>query len=701
MKLQEIKQTQETEGGIVIAKDYGINGAKSFLLTESYESFLDILKKNKNNHYYEVFEKGSPWNFVMDLDIMSGDEFFATPDILIRDLVEIFFTNIDEYAGKKCEEEAVIVLESPATEVKKSYHIIFRLKNIYFENHSSVKHFSKIFGDYIDQAIYSSNRCFRTIYSSKKTNTGKCLILNNKLSDIPEEYDYELNSFGSYCIINDDSYLIKSKELIKPKQMKNIPIYEFDLKEILFGLNADRYTKRNLWLNIGYLVKGYSEDAFVHFYEFSKQWPDCKKNDVLIAWNSIKPEKNSHESINELINIYNSDNPDNHYKTPEQEEEYNIEYSASLLDTPKECVDYLNKFIVRYDNPKSYGFRRFTNEPFQLLQNITVDVGVSQMKLWNNSFNKNKKRGLNFRIEGDLPDYHNLYIRPSMKVGPTPEPLLYYLKNIISNKDEELYNWIIQYIHTIIKKGKTDHAIVLMGKKGAGKSSFVEIISMLIGEDYFFPVSDINKLNDPFNAEQETTILYGVEELATNAGEFHKVQEKLKTDITEKFKRIRKMNTNPYKIECYNNYILSTNGLFPVPITDDNRRFVVVEVSNEKIGKGQYFIDLKDWVNKNKEYIRYYFYHMEFTSTLEATRPTTEKEIELREFNKTPECRFLEEEEPTFPTPFRELYLSYCEFCKETGEKSQKAKFFSHHLKLNGYETFKKGKKNVVWVRVV
>ena len=160
------------------------------------------------------------------------------------------------------------------------------------------------------------------------------------------------------------------------------------------------------------------------------------------------------------------------------------------------------------------------------------------------------------------------------------------------------------------------------------------------------------------------------------------------------------MQTNPYKIECYNNYILCTNGLFPVPITEDNRRYVVIEVSDSKIGQADYFIDLKEWVETNSKYIRHYFYNMEYTQPLSKSRPTTKKELELREFNKSPEKRFLEDEVIPMPILFKDFYSIYTKYCNDNGEKAQKAKFLSHFLNANGYKTYKQGKQNKTHVGI-
>ena len=94
---------------------------------------------------------------------------------------------------------------------------------------------------------------------------------------------------------------------------------------------------------------------------------------------------------------------------------------------------------------------------------------------------------------------------------------------------KKVYNFLLKYLTKIIKEGRTHLCIVLMGLKGVGKSFFIKLVKELIGgSNYFTPIIDINRLTSNFNRCLENKILIGIEEIVSNAGEFHKVQEIIK-----------------------------------------------------------------------------------------------------------------------------------------------------------------------------
>src|SRR5690349_10304717 len=107
-----------------------------------------------------------------------------------------------------------------------------------------------------------------------------------------------------------------------------------------------------------------------------------------------------------------------------------------------------------------------------------------------------------------------------------------------------------------------------MGDMGSGKSSFTETLSFIIGDAYYMPYDDIERVTARFNGSMQKAILTSVEEVINNAGEFFKVQNTLKTIITEKKRFIELKGLEGYTIESNNNLVLITNGYNPYYITE-------------------------------------------------------------------------------------------------------------------------------------
>lgn len=335
MRLKEAVDT--SSGKIIVAKDLDIKGTKDFVLVDDYQKFKKLLVRKQFNSYYEVFLKDKPWNFVIDLDLKKDHPLFEKPDVLVRDLIDIFWVNINGYAGFECQEEAVIVLESPQTSIKKSYHIIFRMKNVYFKNHLVCKDFSKCFNGEVDEAIYSANRSFRTIHSSKLVKPGNSFFINKELSNFPDDYDYTLNSFGSYIIQNQETKFIERRKLKKLKPTPDSledPILN-DIHNIVLGLSPKRYTDRNLWLNVGFILKGLGDNLNI-FKTFSRQWNNYNEKECEYTYNSLDIQNDYKLNFQKLVYLYNIDNPHKPYKNI-------IDYSnLEALDSD------VSQFIYRY-----------------------------------------------------------------------------------------------------------------------------------------------------------------------------------------------------------------------------------------------------------------------------------------------------------------------------------------------------------------
>jgi len=279
------------------------------------------------------------------------------------------------------------------------------------------------------------------------------------------------------------------------------------------------------------------------------------------------------------------------------------------------------------------------------------------------------------------------------------------LKRVISNNDELVYRCLIHYIAKMIRVGKTKLGLVLMGMKGTGKSTFAILMGWLVSMDYYFLEQDISNLKKEFNGHMENNIVLHIEEVPNEAGEFHKVQEILKTITTEEKQRIRKMRTNPYMGNQVANPIIITNNMNPVKITDDNRRFLILLVAICEINNSKYFKALMKETKENLEFIRHYFYNFEYIDDLNSIRLVTEAEKDLCNLNTSKEIKFMKEamvlqgNKNDGSRMLDNVYFEYKRFCDNFGgsKKTVNIEYFSKMLKQRGYETLRikvKGKKN-------
>lgn len=377
-----------------------------------------------------------------------------------------------------------------------------------------------------------------------------------------------------------------------------------------------------------------------------------------------------------------------------------------------EFTEYLNKFCCIVNSPQSYGFRDKTTDFYEIktLNQFIDKVGHIWVNAWKNSDDKLKYDKFVFIVDENdktlKQNVYNIYERPKCKKPEvndlkTISPLVYdYLFRIISNNCPKMFNCIINYLSKIVNVGSSHMCLVLLGRMGVGKSSICELLANLVGKDekqYYNKFEDINQLMNKFNADMMTSIITAIEELPTNAGSYHEVHSKLKTLITEKITIYEKKGIDRFKGKSNNNFVLMTNGINPVPITEDNRRFIVCQVNEVERNNSCYFVRMKKQINEKIEELRYFFKDYPYIDDINSIRPITETEKDLIALNQDITTRYIDEMDYIFEEEFKEgkvqydcVYQNYVEYCRTEGKKHLAKSYFSIYLKRTGYYDVKR-----------
>ena len=506
---------------------------------------------------------------------------------------------------------------------------------------------------------------------------------------------------------------------IKKQRTKDKKLYNFDgsffshylqniennaLRVMCKYLNNKGYIVGSLMFD-GCLVER-NDDISTEFENIEKQIKDEINFNVKIVQKSTKtnwkPVLNPPEKIemNELIEIgtdkFSIETFNDLSNVREKNEDGIMEINQEKMDV---FMKYTNKFICLFEEPHSYGWRDNFNKTFNMRPNSQIldrtnPIGLS---LWKNSDAKLQFEKLVFIVDEKhyelKNNVYNKYIRPKMKKCDLDIikqcPVFFdFLQRVISNNDDKIYTSLINYIAKMLQVGKTKQLLVLQGLMGTGKSTFCEIISLIISENYCQTLNDIHQLEAKFNSLAQTTILTIIEEVVSNGGDFHKINSKLKSLTTEQRILIEKKGLDSFMDYSNNNQIINSNGQNPINITTDNRRNMIIYVLNHERKNYEYFGRLRKEVIENIEFIRYYFYKFEFIDDLNSIRPTTEAEIAIRNLNKTSLESFVEEDlvlkgiKTSASRRANVVYEKYKDYCRVNNYKPTPQKYFRGELEM-------------------
>lgn len=179
----------------------------------------------------------------------------------------------------------------------------------------------------------------------------------------------------------------------------------------------------------------------------------------------------------------------------------------------------------------------------------------------------------------------------SFAVKPRPGNCQLYLdfvRDVICSKNQEHYNHLIKWMAYAIQHPDEPghHAIALRGNKGTGKNFFVQKFGYLYGS-HFSVLVHPERVVGRFNIHLRNCSLLFINE-ALFAGN-HTHENMLKSLITDDYLDLEAKFLNAEQAPNYLHVILASNSDWFIPASFDERRFFVLDVSDEHRGEENYF----------------------------------------------------------------------------------------------------------------
>jgi hypothetical protein len=276
------------------------------------------------------------------------------------------------------------------------------------------------------------------------------------------------------------------------------------------------------------------------------------------------------------------------------------------------------------------------------------------------------------------------------------EKFKYHVEHVISNGREDVARYLHAWFASILKNPtfKTGVAIIIKGMQGTGKNTLTDTWGALLG-DYAMPnVSNIDNLTGRFNACIVNKKLITINELKSAENHAIGTADALKTLITEYYMNLEKKCIDvKANVKQVANFIINTNNLKPLTITEDDRRMCVVSPSTEHANDNEYFMPLRESMLKNpkandsayrEDFLQAlfsYYWNEDFSDVDLRQIPQTDARKELidmsRPFTHYFMARYVEKFENKCGVPKEEAYKLYKNYYDDYGygERLNMAKF--------------------------
>ena len=407
----------------------------------------------------------------------------------------------------------------------------------------------------------------------------------------------------------------KSKKIIHAFMEQTPDKYKFDEVEnyLIKPDEAENETPAT-W---GSLVKMAEEDNNKKYEKLFKKAGKIKKSDIFnierLRALRLEPRRYYWSDYNKFNNTKFSD--------PTEILKYLIDSSFKIMNNGKPYYMTMNKtfkeFTKHGDIVFNYSFQTMSQIPFSSLKKCCMfKLHDEEFDLYNFASTFFQKfhfsnvqmlpycglidpfKTINNENERILNCFDGFRMEKYTETKPGAyEKMLYHIKNVVCGDDNELYNYVIGWIASILQKPEIKHetCLLLQGVEGCGKNKFVEIVKRLLGENLTFDTHNIDDIVGGFNAQLSGKLLVIGDELIAFAG--YKKSDFIKGMLTSPNISITKKGVDTISETSFQRYIFTTNNEETLRMTSNERRICVIAVLDTKKGDYVYFKGLTDEMN--------------------------------------------------------------------------------------------------------
>jgi putative DNA primase/helicase len=268
----------------------------------------------------------------------------------------------------------------------------------------------------------------------------------------------------------------------------------------------------------------------------------------------------------------------------------------------------------------------------------------------------------------------------------------------LCNHDEKIYEFVKMFIaHMFQRPGeKPGTCPIFVSSEGAGKGSFVAVLTEIIGRKRVIETANAKLLVGDFNSSLTGKYLVCLNELCKSQIEGN--GGKLREFITDKEIQINKKGIDAVEMASYHRILGETNKKNPIKTSQGDRRFRLVPCSDEHCNDKEYFKLFYDTLLNDNAAASIFQYYMNIEGAdkfREMDVPMTDHQQELQDLNASPVQIWLEQFADVCHTPIwsnKDLLNNFISWRDENGFKYElNAQALGCEIMTMGVPGIKKG----------
>ncbi len=255
----------------------------------------------------------------------------------------------------------------------------------------------------------------------------------------------------------------------------------------------------------------------------------------------------------------------------------NQEYDPNL-NRPMLTFSGSQDFVLRYSNRQCFH------------RGASTDIGTA----WLYSPQRRQYHGIIFAPGKKVPGYYNLF----QGFGVKPKPGSYgrfedLVQDVICGGNDTAHEYVWMWLAHLFQRPAElpGTALVLRGKQGTGKNTFSDTIGTLVGHQHYIAVNSLQQITGRFSGHLADTMLVFANEAIWGGDK--PAEGALKAMITDSLALIERKGKDAVSLPNYKRLIVASNEDWVVPRGLDDRRFVVLDISDEHKEDKPYFSAIK------------------------------------------------------------------------------------------------------------